>query len=117
MYEGILEASRQRLSFRKSHRSKSESNVQCNEESEDSAEATEDISTSKKVHCYSKLANYFTKLQGTTSATHISSKAARQGHTTADDVETTKCPAKFHLNQCTCNLEVELKGEPISSTY
>ena len=44
VYEGILQASRQRLSFRKLHRSKSESSVQSKEDSTDTEDPLAEIS-------------------------------------------------------------------------
>ena len=123
VYEGILEASRKRLSFRKSHRSKSESHVQCKtEDALESSDKSEDTKAFKRVHCYSKLANYFSKLQATAAST--SARVSRQRSTNEEakpaktlfDEENdasemaTRCPAESHLNQCTCKLELELKG-------
>ena len=123
VYEGILEASRKRLSFRKSHRSKSESHVQCKTEDPlESSDKSEDTKAFKRVHCYSKLANYFSKLQATAAST--SARVSRQRSTNEEakpaktlfDEENdasemaTRCPAESHLNQCTCKLELELKG-------
>lgn len=116
VYEGILQASRQRKSFRKSHRSKSESFVQPKNALEDNpGKEDEKTSNYKRVHCYSKLATYLTELQETLPISMNAKSPDSESYIpeqTEGDVEVAgvaRCPAKSHLNQCTCNLELELR--------
>jgi len=115
VYEGILKASRQRKSFRKSHRSKSESYLPNKDVLLDDLATSDeskpgDINNIKRVHCYAELATYFNNLQDRTTATNINTMNT-EADSTGEIAETkdNRCPAKSHLNQCTCHLELELR--------
>jgi len=108
VYEGILDASRKRKSFRRSNRSKSESYAQTmrnarnivNKENNRNEDTTP--GDTKEVYCYSTIAAYFKQLQDNTSSEKVTSKKGAQEFNA-------NCKATSHPSQCTCNLEVELK--------
>eukprot|EP00092_Neocalanus_flemingeri_P019020 GFUD01020608.1.p1 GENE.GFUD01020608.1~~GFUD01020608.1.p1 ORF type:complete len:614 (+),score=162.31 GFUD01020608.1:132-1973(+) len=101
VYEGILQASRQRLSFRKLHRSKSESSFQCKD---DSPDVTEDPLVERSAdgehmedkgqlppapspivcHCYSQLSAYFSDPATNACPTHISGNLTRTDQPTRE---------------------------------
>jgi len=145
VYEGILQASRQRLSFRQKHRSKSEIPVKRNDNSANKDHTTEKIpedhspSPSPLVcHCYSQLSAHFSDPQTTACPTPISGPLARGQRARrvyslpgqedppddAEDEDVVEevvdnervCPAQSHLSQCTCNLELELSASESSAS-
>jgi len=178
VYEGILEASKQRSTFRK-QRSKSESNVDRKEQqpghrkpslqpsdklavsdqkerpkswsppdsmfSETSSVHSTEVKDAVVCHCYSQLAQYFadknakpsniggprraavvsTEISDLVEAKNLKVRVLAPEQEEEEDMqmeddpnEDDICPAKSHINQCTCNLEIELKvaEQPVSMT-
>ena len=88
------------------------------ENSENVENKIDEISNIKRVHCYAELAKYFQNLQEQSNTNNMNTVYSNTENDPLEkqdanisETKTRRCPAKTHLNQCSCHLELELAGK------